>query len=123
MRFSEHEEAQLSVVDAGDGSWPVALALTVVPSAYALRPAFPNPFNPSTTLSFDLPEAGPVSLKVYNLRGQCVRTLAEDTMEAGVHRAVWSGVDDQGRPVATGAYVCRLQAGGLTLTRKLLLIK
>jgi hypothetical protein len=116
-------EVQLSVVDDRDGTWPVRLTLNVVPGSYALHPNFPNPFNPSTTLSFDLPAAGPVSLKVYNLRGQCVHTLAEGPMDAGAHRVVWPGVDGSGEALASGVYFCRLEAGGGTLTRKLLLVK
>jgi hypothetical protein len=83
----------------------------------------PNPFNPSTTISYSLPEQGPVTLTVYNLRGQMVKTLVHDTQAAGTHDAQWNGTDDMGKPVGSGVYLYRLQRGSLSSTNKCILLK
>lgn len=98
-----------------------AVAVTVLPSAApspaatnALRLAQnrPNPFNPKTTIRFDLPEAGPVRLSVFDVAGRLVRTLVDDTMAQGGHEAVWDGRDASGREVGSGSYLARLEFGG-----------
>jgi len=92
------------------------------PAAPALR-AWPNPFNPSTSVSFSLSQPGRAQLAVYNVRGQRVRTLVDDPLPAGEHTAVWNGRDDAGRAVASGVYLLRLQVGGRAQTTKALLLK
>ncbi|MCD4828027.1 MAG: T9SS type A sorting domain-containing protein [Candidatus Cloacimonetes bacterium] len=88
-----------------------------------LRGNHPNPFNPTTTISYSVATPQRVSLKVYNVRGQLVRTLQSQPVEAGEHSVLWRGDDDHGRPVATGLYFVRLQAGSHSFTRKMLLLK
>ncbi len=73
-----------------------------------LYPAFPNPFNPSTTIQFDVALAGPVQLVIYGLDGRRVTTLIHDPLDAGRHQATWLGRDDRGRSVASGVYLARL---------------
>ncbi|MCD4829375.1 MAG: T9SS type A sorting domain-containing protein [Candidatus Cloacimonetes bacterium] len=85
--------------------------------------AFPNPFNPETTIGFSLPVSGQVELTVYNVRGERVKTLVNGDMKPGDHTVTWQGSDDNGSPVASGVYFYRLQAGGNTETRKMLLLK
>ena len=93
-------------------------------SGYALHPCYPNPFNPSTTVSFDLPERATVNLAIYDLAGQMVRTLvAAETVAAGRHEVVWNGRDTAGRAVAAGVYFCRLDAGGYSQTVRMALVK
>ena len=94
-----------------------------VPGAFALQPNFPNPFNPSTTIRYQLAEDGPVRLEVFDILGQKVRTLVADLQTAGFHRVVWDSRDDAQRQVAAGVYFYRLQAGEFTQVRKLLLLK
>jgi hypothetical protein len=72
----------------------------------------PNPFNPRTTIRFDLPAAGPIRLVVYDLAGRLVRVLVEGEMPAGNHEAVWDGRDASGRSAPSGSYLARLIAGG-----------
>jgi DNA-binding NtrC family response regulator len=84
---------------------------------------YPNPFNPSTTIRYALPEASKVSLVVYNLLGQQVRTLVSGSQSAGYHSVVWDGRDAAGRMAATGVYIYRLQAGGFVQVRKMLFAK
>ena len=85
--------------------------------------AYPNPFNPSTNLSFSLKEQGLVNLEIYNQKGQKVRTLLSDTMPAGEHRIHWNGTDDNGRNVASGLYLYRMKSGKYSSTRKMILMK
>ncbi len=89
------------------GEEPVVV-LEARPEAFALEQNAPNPFNPSTTIGFAIPEAGHVRLDVYNVAGQLVTTLRETTMSAGQHAIVWNGTDRAGRVVASGVYVYRL---------------
>lgn len=84
---------------------------------------YPNPFNPETTIAFSVPKAGPASLKIYNTKGQLVRTLVNDAREAGNHSVVWNGMDNQGNSVSSGLYFYRLSSDGNTVTRKMLLAK
>ena len=93
------------------------------PGAFALQPNFPNPFNPSTTIRYQLAGDGPVRLEVFDILGQKVRTLVADLQTAGFHRVVWDSRDDAQRQVAAGVYFSRLQAGEFTQVRKLLLLK
>ena len=93
------------------------------PAAFALYPNVPNPFNPETTIRYDLPGARAVRLSLYNLSGQLIRTLVDGERAAGHHTVVWDGRDDAGRAVASGTYLYRLQAETRVETRKLLLLR
>jgi hypothetical protein len=94
-----------------------------LPMAFALHQNFPNPFNPSTTIRFDLPEAADVSLIIYNILGQEIRTLMTLRMEAGRQSAIWNGLNNNGQMTGSGLYVCRLTAGDFVDTRKMLLMR
>lgn len=83
----------------------------------------PNPFNPSTTLRWHLPEAGPVSLVVYDLAGRRVATLVDSTQPAGDGAVTWHGTDDRGHPVASGAYLYRLTTSTDAQTRRMVLVR
>ncbi|MBC8426854.1 hypothetical protein H8E07_22295 [bacterium] len=93
------------------------------PAKLTLHPVHPNPFNPSTRFAFDLPRPGPFTLRVHDLRGRVVRTLAEGSIPAGSHTATWNGRDDDGRALPSGAYVIRLEAEGHAATRRATLLK
>ena len=98
------------------------LAVTGMKGLAAL--AAPNPFNPSTTLYFQLTETGEASLVIYSLAGQVVKTLIPNrTLKAGIHQVDWEGRDQQGRPVAAGVYLYRLTAGDKALVRKMTLLR
>jgi len=88
-----------------------------------LHQNYPNPFNPATTISFDLPRAARVRLGVYNVRGELVTTLIDGRIEKGRSETVWNGNDGRGRPVSSGVYFCRLSADGITMTRKMVLLR
>ena len=117
----------VTVDDNGDGL-PDSWGGTAVPhAAGALRlwPPHPNPFNPQTRISFDLPGdvPSPVTLSVFNLRGERVAILVDGTLPAGRHAVAWRGTRDDGRSVAAGTYVCQLKHGGRVETRTLTLVK
>ena len=91
--------------------------------ATTLFGAYPNPFNPSTTLSFNLQESSPVSLEIYNQKGQKVRSLISETLPAGKHQIIWNGTDDNGNGIASGIYLYRMKSGKYSSTRKMILMK
>jgi hypothetical protein len=93
-----------------------------MPSVF-LEQNYPNPFNPETSIKFSLSSPDQVSLRVYNLKGQLVRTLAEGEIDSGEHTVVWDGKDENGAAVASGLYLYRLRAGGFDQTRKMMLLK
>ena len=94
------------------------------PTAYRLLQNVPNPFNPATTLRFDVPHAGThVRLAVFDVRGRPVRLLVEGPAVAGRNHVLWDGRDDAGRALASGVYYSRLEAAGITRTRSLLLVR
>lgn len=112
-------------VPATLGAYNFDPALSGVPSAdlFALAPAVPNPFNPTTTLSFTLPAMQDVKLVVFALDGRVVRTLVSGAQAAGHHEVTWDGRDDADRAVGSGSYLCRLQSGALVDSRKITLMK
>jgi flagellar hook assembly protein FlgD len=95
----------------------------MLPERTALHANFPNPFNPSTTIAYDLRDAADVTIVIYNVRGQVVRTLVDAVTPPGRHRVVWQGTSDTGARVATGIYFYRLVAGEFSQTRKMVLLK
>ncbi len=95
----------------------------VVPGLMRLHPPYPNPFNPMTTLAFDLGEPGHAQLAVFDLAGRRVTTVVDAELPAGRHEYTWMGRDDGGQTVPSGTYHVRLLAGGKTQTCKLSLIK
>jgi len=84
---------------------------------------YPNPFNPEVAIGYTLAAAGPVSLEVFDGRGRRVRTLHDGPQDAGGHRVVWRGRDDDGRPLASGTYLVRLRAAGVQRTTTVTLVK
>nr|MBC8374421.1 T9SS type A sorting domain-containing protein [FCB group bacterium] len=94
-----------------------------IPDSYCLEQNFPNPFNPSTTLRYGLPEDANVSLIIYDIRGNLVNMIVSETQAAGWYEHVWNGLDQSGQQVSTGLYLTRLQAGSDNRTIKMLYLK
>jgi hypothetical protein len=94
-----------------------------IPPVAMLSQNYPNPFNPTTTIQFEVPRTGDVSLKVYNIRGQLVKTLVDGHMNMGPHSVVWHGEDTNNKSVASGVYFYRLETNGNTEVRKMVLMK
>jgi len=100
----------------------------LLPGAFSLKPNVPNPFNPTTTISYSVPESSDgsfpqVTLEVFDLRGARVRTLAKGPHRPGRYSVAWDGTDRHSRPLASGVYFYRLRAEGFTSTRKMVLLK
>lgn len=96
---------------------------TETPPALRQLSCAPNPFNPSTTISFDLARPGSVTLAIYDLRGARLRTLIRGPLPAGQHRVTWQGRDERGLAVGSGIYVISLTADGTTQALKALLLR
>lgn len=117
-------QCQLALDDIyWDGGTTDANDVTNVPAAFELKSNYPNPFNPSTTITFSLKEASNASLDIYNLQGQRIRTLHSGWTAAGNHSRIWDGTDNNGRPVASGVYLYRLSTPGGSDTKKSILLK
>jgi len=95
----------------------------MVPTDYALRQNYPNPFNPETHIRYQIPDAGRVSLKIYNILGQEVKTLVNTDLNAGYHIAKWDGTNDTGIKVASGIYIYRLKTGNFVASKKMIFLK
>jgi Tol biopolymer transport system component/N-acetylneuraminic acid mutarotase len=119
--------AQLTRAILNDGNLAVVLSsdatTTALPSHFALLGNYPNPFNPTTHLSYQLPGSTLVKLAIYDLLGQQVRVLVEGTQPAGYYQVLWDGRNEQGQPVASGIYIYRLESQGQAVHRRLLLLK
>jgi len=93
------------------------------PETYVLRRNYPNPFNPTTTIGFVIPVSGKVTLTIYNIAGQNIRTLIDESMSSGVHSVVWDGLTDEGIRAPSGVYLYELRTGNFHDAKKLLLMK
>ena len=110
-------------IEAPLGSTAIEEFSSVVPSHFILGQNYPNPFNNSTTINFGLPTSAQVRLSVYNLAGQEVAELVRGQYRAGSYALSWNGRDRDDRPLASGVYLYRMEAGGRTKVRKLLLLQ
>lgn len=95
----------------------------LTPGKFALNQNFPNPFNPSTMITYALGRESHVRLCIYNILGQAVRTLVNGNAAAGIHKVVWDGTDNHGHQLASGVYFYRITAGAYTSTRKMTLLR
>jgi hypothetical protein len=95
----------------------------LIPMVTALNGNYPNPFNPVTTINYQLSSPSDTELIIYNLKGQKIRTLVDDYRDAGMKSAQWNGKDDSGRDVSSGVYFYRLSAGKYNKTMKMILMK
>ncbi|MCB2199364.1 T9SS type A sorting domain-containing protein [bacterium] len=96
---------------------------SVYPITSKLNPAYPNPFNPSTVIPFELKQAGKVRVSVFDIRGRKVKTLVDGQRTAGQHRVEWDGRSASGLPVASGSYIVRLEVDGVQASRRITLVK
>ena len=97
--------------------------MLAVPEEYYLTQNYPNPFNPTTTISFSVPSEGHVQINVYDITGRLITTLVDRNFSEGYHNVVWDGKDISGLDVSAGLYIYNLQAEGMSLTRKMVLMK
>ena len=115
---AENIEINAEEVATGMADQPAA-----VPDRFQLDQNYPNPFNPETTIRFAVPYPAHVTLRIYNILGQVVRTLVDKNVEAGYHQIQWDGRLDNGDKAASGLYILRLEAGDFVQSRRMLLMK
>jgi hypothetical protein len=112
----------LSGVVSVDGKNPI-VDMSGIPTQVRLHRNYPNPFNPSTIISYDVPTAGSVKIEIFNILGQSVRTLVNTDQIPGTWKVEWNGTNDRGTVVPSGVYFVRFSASGVSLTGKMLLAK
>ncbi len=95
----------------------------VLPTETTLYPNYPNPFNPTTTISYYLQEASDVEIKIYNIKGQIVKNFRYDHQISGYHEIVWNGKDNSGTKIPTGIYFYELEGEGKYMVKKMIMIK
>lgn len=121
------EIAEGIVFDPSSLSNPVvalgSLNVETTPTEFALLQNFPNPFNPETTIKYNLAEQTTVSLRIYNVVGQVVRSLVSEPQSAGRYSIRWNGTDDRGVSVSSGIYFYELRSGSFQDVKKLMLLK
>jgi len=121
VEVSEGQNAEN--VDITESTTDVEQVGETVPASFNLEQNFPNPFNPETSIKYQLAGQREVSLKVFNLLGQDVATLVNQKQEAGVYRATWDGTNRFGQKVASGVYLFQLKAGDFQMTRKMVMMR
>ena len=94
-----------------------------LPTEFGLDQNYPNPFNPETEIPFQLPKESHVVLKIFNIRGQLVRTLIQADYAPGFHSIRWDGKDNNGMTVSSGLYIYRFQAGDFVQVKKMSLLR
>ena len=124
ITYSESVEFIADMV-IGDGFDSFKLSRVTLPSPleYNLSDAYPNPFNPTTTLSFSVPVEGHISLNVYDMAGRLVRTLVDTNLGMGYHNMEWNGLDNSGYAVSSGMYIYSLKGEGVSITKKMVMMK
>ena len=105
------------------GSSGLADCDCVTPVAVRMIPAWPNPFNPVTTVGFELESSGYAAMRVYDASGRLVRTLASGIFGTGLHEISWNGTGESGNTLSSGVYFCRFESGDFSDTQKLVLIR
>ncbi len=118
--FFDINNFNVQILESAAVAEPVQVAAA---GGVVLHECRPNPFNPQTTIAFELPSASRATLRVYDLAGRLVATLADGLLPAGTHSASWNGTDASGRAVASGIYLCELRAGAKRLTERMMLLK
>ena len=118
------------IAGTSDGIWSTTLSSIVLPvesdpapELYVLERNYPNPFNPTTTISFSIPVPEQVTLTIFNVTGQKIRTLVDAPLPSGAHTVVWDGLTDTGMRPPSGVYLYELRAGTFRDAKKLMMMK
>jgi len=125
-------EYQVEVIDGEFTQLDIAMCETVgVEEHEIINPSssiihltnYPNPFNPSTTISFSIQNDNNVELSIFNIKGQKITTLINEQMQKGKHTIIWSGLDSNNKPVSSGIYLYKVKAGNQESVKRMLLLK
>ncbi|NQV14195.1 T9SS type A sorting domain-containing protein [bacterium] len=120
---SDFKILKLQVAFAGGQVLTVDVGRLGLPEQFLVYPNFPNPFNPRTTISYDLPRAGVVSVQIFDIQGREIETLQNAPQAAGHYELSWDGAASDGRNIESGLYFCRIISGDNTVVLKLMLMK
>ena len=121
--MNEHEVSSSGFAFEQLGTQYMELHASIIPNDHKLHANYPNPFNPTTTIRYDLAVDGDVTLVVYNMLGEMVSTMVSGYQKAGSHEATWNAMSDSGEEMASGVYFFKLQAGDFVQINKAILIK
>jgi len=121
-RAGDSEKQTVAILDF-EGRGMQNMRLVAIPEDYALHHNYPNPFNPITTMLYDLPETGHTRLIIYDLLGREVHVLIDKVMNPGYYSTQWNGRNSQGQMVGAGVYLYQIQAGEYISTKKMILLK
>jgi len=99
------------------------IEIPFLPTSFGLNQNHPNPFNPMTVISYQIPHPGVVTIRIYNVAGQMVRMLVDETKAAGYHSVIWNGRNDAGNDVSSGIYFYQMISGDYSASRKMILVK
>ena len=119
----EHEVNHSNWIFEAQGTTIMELDVRTIPENYRLHANYPNPFNPTTTVSYDLSMAGEVSLVVYNILGEIVHTMVSEYQEPGLYHVTWDAINNAGNEVSSGVYFFKLQSGDFMQINKAILLK
>jgi len=124
LNYVRHELQQRGIRSCGSFFGKEGAAAEETPTEFSLGENYPNPFNPATTITFSIPSQASVSLEIFNILGQKVKTLADNKVyEGGVQSEMWDGKNAQGTMVPSGTYFSRLTTPGGVFMRKMMLMK
>ncbi len=129
VRAQSIERADISLADTTEGYFCLGICLSandrpqVIPDHFELAQNYPNPFNPETQIEFMVPYQSDVTVEVYNIAGQLVKTLVDGSITAGVHHLSWNGLSNNGTNVSSGVYLYRMTGPGFVQTKKMLMLK
>jgi hypothetical protein len=129
VAYAETEVDLQAAVDAAKTKYDNVLvsaekrAQNNAPVSFSLAQNFPNPFNPTTTIQFNLDQKADVTLAVYNLQGQLVNTVVSGSLSAGSHNVAWDGKDKEGNDAGSGVYIYRLIAGETSVSKKMIVVR
>jgi len=121
-----------NIASGGAVYWEDSFALTIealniaqdqMPTRYSLGEAYPNPFNPTTKISYELPNSEYVSIDIYNLMGRHIKSLVNMNQDPGLRTIEWNATNDSNQPVSAGMYIYTIQAGSFMDTKKMVLLK
>ena len=121
--FAKPSNSALGKSGFVDNSKINSLSNSELPKKFELYTAYPNPFNPSTTIQYDLPESEYVEIAIFDIKGREIRSLVNAHNQAGQHQVVWDGRNDRGTSVPSGMYFYKITAGEFSETRKMTLLK
>ena len=113
----------LQGLSGGESYGPIAVHVEATPTAYGAYQSYPNPFNPTCTIRYDIPDPGRVLLQVFDVSGRAVRTLVDEWKETGAYASVWDGRDAAGDPLPSGAYFYTIKAGEFVGRHKMVLLR